>query len=86
MNDSAVEQNEQRTVDPRTVEDMINPLRFTEEPGTEPMLTGDDNAGLLLNDENDTYTIEESKHKLTKTADLKKLMDDLLWVLIGGFI
>ena len=78
MNDSAVVQNEQRTVDPRTVQDMTNPLRVTEEPGTEPMLTGDDNAGVLLNDENDTYTIEESEHKLTRTADLRKeLMDDL---------
>ena len=39
---------------------MIDPLRVTEEPGTEPMLTEDDNAGVLLNEENNTYTIEES--------------------------
>ena len=61
MNNSAVVQNDQhRSVDPRTIQGTTNPLRVTEEPGTEPMLTEDYNTGVLLNDENDTYTIEVS--------------------------
>ena len=48
-NDSAVVQNnQQRSSDPRMVQGMTDRLRVTEEPGTEPMLTEDDNADLLL--------------------------------------
>ena len=43
------------SVDPNTVQSVTNLLRITEGPSTEPMLTEDDNAGVLLNDENDTY-------------------------------
>ena len=54
MNDSNVVQNDQqRSVDPRTVQGMTDPLRITEEPGTEPVPTEDGNVGVSLNDEND---------------------------------
>ena len=78
MNDSAIVQNyQQRSVDPRTVQGMTDPLRVTEELGTEHMLTEDDNAGMLLNDENDTYTIEESTQAFLEMAfALKKPTDD----------
>ena len=42
------------------VQGMTDPLSVTEKPGTEPMLIENDNAGVSLNNEDDTYTIEES--------------------------
>ena len=78
MNDSNVVQNDQqRSVDPRTVQGMTDPLRVTEEPGTEPVPTEDGNAGVSLNDENDTYTIEESTQAFLELAfTLKKPADN----------
>ena len=61
MNDNAVVQNDQqRSADPRTVQSMTDALRIIEKPGTEPMLTENDSAKMLFNDENDTYAIKES--------------------------
>ena len=78
MNDSAVVQNDQqRSADPRTVQGMTDPLRVTEEPGNEPMLTEEDNAGVSLNEENDTYAIEESTRAFLELAfALKKPADN----------
>ena len=75
---SVVIQNDlQRSVDPRTVHDMTNPLRVTEEPGTEPMLFEDDNAGPSQIDESDTYAIGESTWAFLELAFvLKKPMDN----------
>ena len=74
MNDSAVVQNDQqRSADPRTVQGMTDPLRVTDEP----MLTEDDNAGMSLNEENDTYAIEESTRAFLELAfALKKPADN----------
>ena len=78
MNDSAVVQNDQqRSADPRMVQGMTDPLRVTEEPGNEPMLTDEDNAGVSLNEENDTYAIEESTRAFLELAfALKKPADN----------
>ena len=52
MNDSSIVQNDQqRSADPRTIHGMINALRITEEPGTETTLFEDDNTEPLLIDE-----------------------------------
>ena len=69
MNDSVVVQNDQwRSMDPRTVQGMTNPLRVTEKSGNEPMLTEDDNAGVSLNEENNIYAIEESTRAFLELA------------------
>ena len=77
MNDSAVVQNDQqRSADPRTVQGMTDPFRVTEEPGNKPMLTEDDNAGVSLNEENDTYAIEESIRAFLELAFANKTADN----------
>ena len=79
MNDSAVIQNNQQKSidDPKMVQGVTDPLRVTEDPGTKPMLTEDDNAGVSLNDENDTYTIVEPTLVILKLAFmLKKPVDN----------
>ena len=77
-NDSAVVQNEQqRSADPRTVQGMTDPLMVTEDPGTEPMLFDDDKPGPLLIDETGTYDIEESTRAFLDLAfALKKPADN----------
>ena len=59
-NNAVVQNDQQRSMDPRTVQGMTNPLRVTEEQGNDPMLFDDDNAGSSQIDESDTYAIEES--------------------------
>ena len=56
---------------------MTGPLRVTEEPGTEPMLFEDDNAGPSQIDESDTYAIEKSTQAFLELAfALKKPADN----------
>ena len=76
-NDSIVVQNNlQRSSDPRMVS-MTNPLRVTEESGTEPMLFGDDNARPSQIDESNTYAIKKSTQAFLKLAfALKKHADN----------
>ena len=54
---------------------MTDPLRVTEEPGTEAVLTENDNTGVSL--ENNTYTIEEFTWTFLELAcALKRPMDN----------
>ena len=77
MNNSAnIQNDQQRSGNPRMIQSMTDILRIVEEPDTERMLTEDDNTGLLLNDENDTYAIEESTWVFLELAFvLKKPVD-----------
>ena len=75
-NSAIVQNNQQRSRNPRMIQSMTDILRIVEEPDTERMLTEDDNTGLLLNDENDTYAIEESTWVFLELAFvLKKPVD-----------
>ena len=73
-----VQNDQQRSADPsRTVLGMTDPLKVTEDPGTEPMLFDDDNPGLSLINEKGTYAIEDSTRVFLDLAfALKKPVDN----------